>query len=394
MFSFILSLFGCGNSPKETVTSAPLGPFTIETITRTGKTWNMNYGRVDYTDVSYNVKYKDQPLQFEQGLETNTGLPGIWRVFYLQDVSTPTLLIGSQSLYLVQLQNEQPIVKPLHVQSSDFASVQWLDSEAGQPGICREIFSTDTYDTDNVLSGGRYLALSGSAVLDIHTLVLFPFERNKEWIDGYSIGRKNVLAFSPDSTQVVFCGQKTDEVDYMKTHYAWVCFNFRDKTAYAVPFDSEALHMKSEDRITNEWFADHFEWNQDENGKMKLQVIQRDTPAPQKGKLFFTRYTGYQYELDPVQEPMIETVYQFIKNELQLDTTKVIRTTEQFNNKYIIPYQQTQLVLEYGKYGNDLMLKEDSPVLTVEENQVLISRLAKGFNAILQEGRYQDKFMH
>jgi hypothetical protein len=352
----------------------------------------MNYGRVNYTHVSYNVKYNDKSLQFKDGLETNTGLPGIWRVFYLKDIPTPTLILGSQSLYLVQLINDEPVIRPLHVQGSDFASVQWLDTEAGQPGICREIYSSDEYDTDHVLSGGRYLALSGAAVLDTRTFELYPFDPNKEWIDGFSIGRKDIVAFAPDSSQVVLGGQKNDEVDYMKTNYAMVCFNFREKTGYAVPFDSKSLHMKSEDRIDHEWFADHFEWKRSDHGQLRLQAIRRESPPPQKGKLFFTRFTGYQYELDPVQEPMIGHVFQFIINELQPDTTKITRTTEQYNNKYIIPYQQTQLLLEYGKYGNDLMLKEDPPVLSSSENRELITRLAKGFNSILREGKYQDLF--
>jgi hypothetical protein len=393
MFHFLLSLFGCKRAPSETTVSQELGPFTIETITRTGKTWNMNYGRVNYTNISYDVKYKGKPLQFKDGLETNTGLPGIWRVFYLPDAPIPTLLLGSQSLYLVQLENEEPIIRPLHVQSSDFASVQWLDSEGGQPGICREIFSSDEYDTENILSGGRYLAISGAAVLDTRTFELYPFDPNKEWIDGYSIGRKNIVAFSPDSTQVVLCGQKNDEVDYMKTHYAWVCFNFRDKTGYAVPFDSEALHMKSEEHIDQEWFTDHFEWKKSDSGQVRLQVIRRDTPAPQKGKLFFGRHVGYQYELDPVREPMIEHLFQYIKSELQPDTAKITRTKEEYNNKYIIPYQQTQLLLKYGEYGNDLILKEDPPQLSQPENKALISRIAKGFNAMLQEAKYQDLFL-
>ena len=179
----------------------------------------------------------------------------------------------------------------------------------------------------------------------------------------------------------------------MKTHYAWVVFNFRDKTAYSVPFDSRALHMKLEERIDQEWINDHFEWKKSDDGRYRLQAIQREIPPPQKGKLFFDRYIGYQYEIDPVREIMIEQVFQFIKKELQPDTTKITRTTEQYNDKYTIPYQQTQLVLEYGKYGNDLMLKEDPPQLSYQENRTLMTRLAKGFNALLGAGHYQELFL-
>ena len=89
MLQFLLSLFGCKSGSSAT-TSSEVGPFTIETITRTGKTWNMNYGRVSYTNVSYDVKYKGNVITMGDSLETNTGLPGIWRVFFLKDA--PQLL--------------------------------------------------------------------------------------------------------------------------------------------------------------------------------------------------------------------------------------------------------------------------------------------------------------
>jgi hypothetical protein len=85
MFKLILSLFGCSRAPAGSTTSQAMGPFTIETITRHGTSFNMNYGRVKTTSISYEVKYKNEPLQFGEKLEVNTGLPGIWRVFYLKD---------------------------------------------------------------------------------------------------------------------------------------------------------------------------------------------------------------------------------------------------------------------------------------------------------------------
>lgn len=68
MFQFILALFGCNKEPSSSTASSMLGPFTIETITKTGKSWNINYGRVPYTNISYDVKYKGQPLKFKGGL--------------------------------------------------------------------------------------------------------------------------------------------------------------------------------------------------------------------------------------------------------------------------------------------------------------------------------------
>lgn len=391
MLGFLLSLFGCKKSPGASATSSALGPFTLETIVTKGKTWNMNYGRVPYTRISYEVKYKGQSLQFGDSLETNTGLPGIWRVFLLRDAPKPTLLLGSQSLYLVTLEGEKPAIRPLHVQSSDFASVQWLDSEQGQPGIYREIYSSDELDRDSLLAGGRYLAISGAAVLDTKTLELFPFNTNNEWIDGYSTGQRRAIAFSPDSTQVVFCGQKQDAVDYMKTLYACLCYDFRTASSYAVPFDAEALYMKMEERIDEAFISDHFTWVKDTGGSYRLEA--KNSPVPHKGSLFYARYAGYQYILDPVQEEMIEKLFAYIREQLHLDMTGVVRTTEQYNDKYLIPYQGTTLRLEYGQYGNDLVLIEADPKLSYEQNKELLGSLGKGFNALLGQGKYQDLFL-
>ena len=174
MLQFILGLFGCNKAPTNTIISSDVGPFTIETITQTGKAFNANYGMVNQTTISYAVKYKGEPLKMSDNLETNTGLPGIWRVFFLKDAPTPSLILGSQSLYLVTIENDKPVIKTLFEQGSDFASIQWLDSEEGQPGMYREVYSSDQADTEVELSGGRYMAISHAVILDTKTFQIYP----------------------------------------------------------------------------------------------------------------------------------------------------------------------------------------------------------------------------
>jgi hypothetical protein len=96
---------------------------------------------VNQTSIGYSIWHEGKPVEFPSALQTNTGLPFLWRVYALPDAPTPTLLAGSQSLYLIYIKDGQPVVEPVLEQSSDFASVQFLDSEGGQPGTFNEVFS-------------------------------------------------------------------------------------------------------------------------------------------------------------------------------------------------------------------------------------------------------------
>ncbi|MGB4849381.1 MAG: hypothetical protein WBP41_15760, partial [Saprospiraceae bacterium] len=65
---------------------------------------------------------------------------------------------------------------------------------------------------------------------------------------------------------------------------------------------------------------------------------------------------------------------------------------EEYNNKITIPYQNRTFIIEYGKYGDELVLYEDRGNTTFEENKLMIQQIAKGFNKLLGEGKYQQEF--
>ena len=80
------------------------------------------------------------------------------------------------------------MVDPILEQSSDFASVQFLDSEEGQPGPFMEVFSkSDTLGMDQLdtLKGGRYLLVSGHVVLDIQAGKQMLFNKDNNPVDNY-----------------------------------------------------------------------------------------------------------------------------------------------------------------------------------------------------------------
>ena len=120
-----------GADATSTQKEIAYGPFVIRVEARTGKTYNINYGMTTQTSISYSIWFEGKPVEFPSALQTNTGLPYLWMVYALPDAPTPTLLAGSQSLYLIYIKDGQPIVEPVIEQRTDFASVQFLDSEGG-----------------------------------------------------------------------------------------------------------------------------------------------------------------------------------------------------------------------------------------------------------------------
>ena len=111
------------------------GPFTIQAKVSKTKSFNMNYGRMtNNTNVAYHVLFNGKPITYSSGLQNNTGLPFLWAVYALKDAPDPTLIAGSQSLYMIYIKDGVPKVEPLLIQSTDFASLQFLDRKNGQPG--------------------------------------------------------------------------------------------------------------------------------------------------------------------------------------------------------------------------------------------------------------------
>lgn len=392
MFQAILALFGCKKSPSVSTVSNEIGPFTIDLITTKGKTWNMNSGRVNYTHLSYDVQYKGQPLTFDH-LETNTALPGIWRVFHLPEASVQALLLGSQSQYLVTEEDGKTNIKPLHQQSSDFASIQWLDSENGQPGDYREIYSSDPYDTEMELSGGRFMAISHAMVFDTRTFELFPFNTNNEPVEEYTVHQRNAVGFSPDSTQVVYCGYRQNPADYMLNHLARVCFGFKQGKAYAVPFDKTATYLKDESKITNEWVADFFEWTSMEGNTLRLTAKVFEVPPPRKGVLLHERHKGNTLTLEPVKASMMDHLLDFIKTQYSLDTTQAYQIEGDYLSRYYLKIGDTMYHLIYGEFGSDLVLKVDPQSQVSTTNKETVLKIAQGFNAMLEKGTFRDEWI-
>ena len=372
------------------------GPFVIRAQASSGKTYNINYGMVSQTTISYGILHEGKPVVFPSSLQSNTGLPFLWRVYVLADAPTPTLLAGSQSLYLIYIKDGQPVVEPLLVQSSDFASIQFLDSEGGQPGAFMEVFAqSDTVGMEQleILKGGRFLLVSGHGVLDIQTNKLWLFNKDNSAVDNYSFPQPNgALAFSPDRKKMVFNAGfqswNTPEKDLPDSEHALVVYDFEADKGYTVLYDDTDTRMKNIADIDLAWFNTYFEWNA--NGDT-LALKKWDQLPPWTGS--YSERDNYYY-LYPVKVGMVPVFRDFVLQNMGWNTSNIHKdTTGEYtgqtielgsgNTKLDITFQEDEQKISFSRN----LYVEDSP-----EYKVLIPKIAKAFDAELSSGKHQEHF--
>ncbi len=372
------------------------GPFLIRVEAITGKTYNANYGMSNQTSISYSIWFEGKPVEFPSALQTNTGLPFLWRVYALPNAPAPMLLAGSQSLYLVYIKDGQPMLEPILEQSSDFASVQFLDSEAGQPGPFMEVFSkSDTVGMDQLdsLKGGRYLLVSGHVVLDIQTGKQMLFNKDNNAVDNYSYPQPDgALAFSPDHKKIVFNAAfqswNTEEANLPDSEHALIVYDFETDKGYSVLYDDTDTRMKNIVDINLDWFNKYFEWNA--NGDT-LSVKKWDKLPNWTGSY---RESDNYYYLYPVKAGMLPVFKDFVLQQMGWDATNILSDTT-------TEYSGRTIEIGSGATKLDIVFKEDEQQISFSRNlyvedspeyKALIPKIAKAFDAELLSGKYQEHF--
>lgn len=375
------------------------GPFTIKAVATTSNAYNMNYGKVKQTSIAYSIFYEGQPIRFPGKLETNTGLPFLWKVYALPGAPTPSLLAGSQSLYLISVQDKTVVVEPLVTQGSDFASLQFLDSEQGQPGAFKEVFMESDpaeMDTLDQLEGGRFLMISERAILDVQTREIKRFNTKNESLDNYSFPSPHgALAFSPDQTSLVFQAEfqswNTQDADLPETEHGLVVYNFLNDEGYALPYNDTETRMINVQNIDAEWLNTFFEWKQDKSGKLQLQLRQLEKLPPWKGT--YDPRDQY-YTLFPVKPGMLPVFLKVVLNQIGGSEANILedKTGE---------YTGRNLVLALGELKLDINFKEDEQKLTFSKHLYaetspeytnLVKKIASAFDQELGVGKYQEHF--
>ncbi|OQW41246.1 MAG: hypothetical protein A4S08_02655 [Proteobacteria bacterium SG_bin4] len=376
------------------------GPFTIRATATKSKQFNINYGMVNQTDVAYTILYNGKPVVFPDALQRNTGLPYLWRVYALPGAPDPTLIAGSQSLYLIYLKNGAPVVESILEQHHDFASLQFLDSENGQPGPYQEVFArsnTDDLDKLDSLTNGRFLLVSGHAVLDVQTRSIRRFNSNNNDVENYSFpSPRGALAFSPDRKSIVFRGAfqswNTADEDLPDSEHALVVYDIEQDSGYAVKFDDTELRLINVNDMDFAWFEKFFEWEKSAQGdRLRLRKLEK---APYWTGRFKVEYASPYYTLYPVKASMLPAFLAFL--EQQTGWTKANLVEDKFHE-----YTGRILTFADGELKFDVTMKEDAQILQFSkhiyadanpEYTALVKKIADAFEAALASGKYQEHF--
>ena len=373
----------------------PYGPFTVQVSATKGETDSV----ARYTEVAYAILHQGKPVAFPGRLENNTGLPFLWKVYALPGAPDPTLVAGSQSLYLVYQKNGEAVAEPLVEQGSDFASLQFLDSAGGQPGVFSEVYSvSETAQIEKLdsLDGGRLLLIGEHAVLDVQTRQCRPFNTNNNPVDNYSFPAPHgALALSPDGKSIVFQANfqswNTANEDLPDSEHALVVYDFVADSGYSIPYDDTDTRMINLHENNPEWLNTYFEWIKTPAGGYRLQPRRLEKRPNWTGR--YDEKDNY-YTLYPVQPDMLPVFLDFVLDQMGWSKANIVRDeTGEYTGRC--------LELAAGDQKLDIRFQEDERKLTFSkhlyadmtpEYQQLVKKIAGAFDAQLAAGKYQEHF--
>lgn len=378
----------------------PIGPFVIQADAATGKTFNINYGIVDSTSVAYSIWHDGQLIQPPGQLQSNTGLPYLWKVYSVAGTSEPTLIAGSQSLFIVKLKNGKPEVMALDSQFSDFATLQFLDSEDGQPGPEHTVFacsSVQEMDRIETLAGGTLLLVNGLMVLDFETGQKWKFSKDGRSLQNYSFPNPpGILATSPDKNSIVFSGQfqtwNSTSSDFVE--HAMVVFDFRNDEGYIVSFDDTKTRLTNIASLNRGWFESRFEWTKSERGKELLKLRSQDKPFPWLGE--YKEQDGYYY-LYPIHSGMLDPFLEFALAHLGWDRSQIISDETK-------TYAGRTITFGKDDFKFDINFREDDRTITLSpylylpdgtdkaKHRTRVKWIADSFDERLAKGDFQEHF--
>jgi hypothetical protein len=390
----ILVVFNSFRTKLTSTTSVAHGPFTIQMEKFSTKDFNMNYGMVTNVSIKYTVFYKGSPVQFSKNLQNNTGYSHIWRVYILADAPTPTLIAGSQSLYLIREENGSIVVKPLDEQGHDFASLQFLDADNGQPTTSFRIFMADERDGDGKvekLKGGDYLLVNKHTVVHVPTLKKYVINKDNNLINNYSFdGDAGAIAFSPDKKWIAFTGEfatyNTNEVP--KYENAIVVYNCETDRGYTVPFSKINTRLKNQFYINKDWFETYFEWTQQNNG----YVLQLKKLAKQPYWQGAYESEGKVFELNYVKPGIQKAMIDFILKRYNLTEDAVTPGGEYSTDELNVMVNGLKLATWYRKEDKQMLFMKNVYEPELEADKKMIREIGDAFNKALSEGQYQNHF--
>jgi hypothetical protein len=377
---------------KDIVDEITCGSFTIRMVTSTYTKFNTNLRRIKETKVAYSVWFQGKEIQYSGPLQKNTGFSHLWRVYILKDAPTPTLIAGSQNLYLIHEQDGVAKVELLNAQSGGFSSLQFLDADNGQPSKLEWVQMASSRDSVQILSGGESLLVNQSLLLNVADLKQQPIPAMDRHFDGYYcsynyMATAGAAAFSPDKKSLVFVGSKLDTNNTYT--YAMIVSNAYTQQSYTVPFDLTDTRSRNPFYESREWFNTYFEWVKEKNGQYLLQLRKHEQLPYWSG---YFKDEGKVFALSPVQEQLQPVFAEFIVKQLLLKRADLLPETVYSDQKIKITTKDFKIQLWYRLEEKVLLLMEDSYVAHDEKVIKEIHELGDAFNQELSRGKYQEYF--
>lgn len=291
-------------------------------------------------------------------------------------------------------------MEPILEQHHDFASVQFLDSDNGQPGPYREVYAKNDaakIGTLESLEGGRYLLVGEHAVLDVQTRGIQRFNAANNSIDNYSFPSPHgALAFSPDRKSIVFRGEfqswNASDDQLPDSEHALVVYDFERDSGYAVKFDDTELRLLTVDDMNFAWFEKFFSWKSSAAGE-RLQLRTLAKPPYWAGRFRLDNDSPY-YTLYPVNASMLPAFLAFLEQQTGWAQANIV------DDKF---HQYTGRIITFADGGMkfDVTLKEDEQTLQFSKHlyadpspayTAFVKKLADAFEAELASGKHQEHF--
>ena len=366
------------------------GPFVIRMKKVSTKEYNMNYGWVKRQNISYSVWHKGKEVALPADLDSDTGFPQLWRVYILRDAPTPTILAGSQCLFVIKAKGDSYEVEALKIQSMDFIKFQWLDEVEGQPGPTFELYVANEQtpmDHPDTLAGGAYLLVDQKMVLHVPTMEVFSFNSDSNNIDNY-VKDGEALAFSPNQRIISFPGysQTWNTEGKSKYSYGLVSYDFRKNIKSVLSYSKNDTRLSSLENLNQLWFNTNFEW--DTSGtEMHLKYKEREKPALWQG---YFKEAGY--HLYPVSDTMLIIFKQFVLDYMKWSSEAVIgeKKDENAGKVFQLGLGKSTFYLEGNKGKVSLM--QDSFNANEDGTLQLIQDIGHAFDAVLMTGKNQVHF--
>ena len=89
--------------------------------------------------------------------------------------------------------------------------------------------------------------------------------------------------------------------------------------------------------------------------------------------------------VEPAEESLMHVLAEHVRKAFNLREDQVHHDKQPFNNRITFDIPNIELVIQYGEYGEDLVLRQENLSSYSLENRELITRLGKGFDKILQQ---------